>query len=231
MKNLTTTLRSVYLCFFILILNSCSKDLKIVPFENNLNRSEITNKILSDSNFYQLVYVYLTESQKIMNDTNDVDVIQNGNVAMQHALTNFFLHNPAFITSNDEDRKFIMKSISDSFKVKSPYIKHPNGQIQALVEKINLKNISQDRYRPYSNVSSSVIVQQINAEDIIGCAINAIASGIAGYGELFKDIRSIIRSGVSMGLAIDLTLDLVRNASPWWKVSSVVITFAACLYF
>lgn len=220
-------------CLFLILLifNSCSKKTEMILLENQIERSFIVNKIITDSAFHDLVYTYISESHKLMNDSNNFNLISNSNYNLQLAMTSFLIHNPEFVSINQTERLLVLQNIRDSFNSKSTFIQHPNHKIKLFIEKINTIKINERVLRIYSNNTSRNIVQQINSEDIIECAIGALANGIASYGEIFKDIRSIIRSGVSTSLAIDLTLDLIRNASPWWKVGSIVLSFGACLYF
>ncbi len=224
---ITTTL----FLFILLIFNSCSKSIEVNQITKNIARTKIVDKIVADSNFYELLYVYITESQMILKDTNNTIVIQNGNAAMNVALTNFIVNNPDFVFTSQNERLIILKSVCDSFKSNALFLQKPNNQFKVLIEKLNTINNNNKILRTYSNASNKKVVQKINAEDIIECAAGALIGGIGNYGEIYNDVRSIFRSGVSMGLAIDLTLDLIKNASPWWKVASIVLTFGSCLYF
>lgn len=217
--------------FILLIFNSCSKSLEVNQISQNVARSKIVDKIVADSNFYQLLYVYISESQMILKDTNNTIVIKNGNAAMNVALTNFLVHNQDFVFTSQNERLIILKAVCDSFKTNGLFIQKPNNQFKKLIEKLNTTNNNNKILRTYSNASNKKVVQKINAEDLIECAVSALIAGIGNYGEIYNDVRSIFRSGVSIGLAIDLTLDLIKNASPWWKVASIVLTFGSCLYF
>lgn len=57
--------------FFVILLSSCSKNSEDQQAYKTINQSEIVNKIITDSNFYQLVYIYISESDKIYSDTNN----------------------------------------------------------------------------------------------------------------------------------------------------------------
>ena len=81
------------------------------------------------------------------------------------------------------------------------------------------------------HLTTPIIAQKLNKEDILECAVAALAGVIGSYGDTINDVRKILRSGISMSLAIDLSLNLIQNASPWWKVGSIALSFAACLYF
>jgi protein involved in sex pheromone biosynthesis len=216
--------------FTVLLLSSCSKKEEQQVYQTT-NQSEIVNKIITDSNFYQLIYTYVSESDKIYSDTNNVDIIQQSNKKLNVALSRFLSHNRSFVFSSQDERMMILKSVADSFMVKSQFMNHPNDQVVELIEKLNTTKISKSEIRTYSNASSSIIVQRVSREDVLGCAVAALAGVIGSYGDTINDVRKILRSGISMSLAIDLALDLIQNASPWWKVGSIVLSFAGCLYF
>jgi hypothetical protein len=216
--------------FTVLLLSSCSKKEEQQVYQTT-NQSEIVNKIITDSNFYQLIYTYVSESDKIYSDTNNVDIIQQSNKKLNVALSRFLSHNRSFVFSSQDERMMILKSVADSFMVKSKFMNHPNDQVVGLIEKLNTTIISKSEIRTYSNASSSIKVQRVSREDVLGCAVAALAGVIGSYGDTINDVRKILRSGISMSLAIDLALDLIQNASPWWKVGSIVLSFAGCLYF
>jgi hypothetical protein len=216
--------------FTVLLLSSCSKKEEQQVYQTT-NQSEIVNKIITDSNFYQLIYTYVSESDKIYSDTNNVDIIQQSNKKLNVALSRFLSHNRSFVFSSQDERMMILKSVADSFMVKSQFMNHPNDQVVELIEKLNTTKISKSEIRTYSNASSSIKVQRVSREDVLGCAVAALAGVIGSYGDTINDVRKILRSGISMSLAIDLALDLIQNASPWWKVGSIVLSFAGCLYF
>jgi MFS-type transporter involved in bile tolerance (Atg22 family) len=125
----------------------------------------------------------------------------------------------------------ILKSVTDSFKLKSEFMSHPNNQVVELIEKLNTNKISNKEIRTYSNSTSAIKSQKLNRDDVIGCAIAALAGVIGSYGDTINDVRKILTSGISIRLAIDLSLDLIQNASPWWKVGSIALSFIGCLYF
>jgi hypothetical protein len=217
--------------FTVLLVSSCSKNKEEEQVYQTTNQSEIVNKIITDSSFYELIYTYVSESDKIYADTNNVDIIQQSNGKLNVALSRFLSHNPSFVFSSQDERMMILKSVADSFMVKSQFMNHPNHQVVELIEKLNTNKISNSEIRTYSNASSSIKAQRVSREDVLGCAVGALAGVISSYGDTINDVRKILRSGISMSLAIDLALDLIQNASPWWKVGSIALSFAGCLYF
>jgi hypothetical protein len=216
--------------FTLLLFSSCSKNNE-EQIIYQTNQSEIVNKIITDSNFYELIYTYISESDKIYSDTNNVDIIQHSNKKLSHALLQFLTHNPSFVLLGQVERMMILKSVTDSFKLKSQFMNHPNDQLVNLIEKLNTNKMSNKEIRTYSNSYSSVIAQKLNKDDVIECAVGALFGIISGYTDTINDIRKLLRSGMSMSLVIDLSLNLIENASPWWKVGSIALSFAACLYF
>jgi hypothetical protein len=217
--------------FTVLLFSSCSKNIEEQQVYQTTNKSEIVNKIITDSNFYQLIYTYVSESDKIYSDTNNVDIIQQSNKKLNLALSRFLTHNPSFVLLSQGERMMILKSVADSFKLKSQFMNHPNDQVVKLIEKLNTNKMSNKEIRTYSNSYSSIIAQKLNKEDILECAVGALFGIISGYTDTINDIRKLLRSGMSMSLVIDLSLNLIENASPWWKVGSIALSFAACLYF
>jgi hypothetical protein len=216
--------------FTLLLFSSCSKNNE-EQIIYQTNQSEIVNKIITDSNFYELIYTYISESDKIYSDTNNVDIIQQSNKKLNLALSQFLTHNPSFVLLGQGERMMILKSVTDSFKLKSQFMNHPNDQLVNLIEKLNTNKMSNKEIRTYSNSYSSVIAQKLNKEDVLECAVGALFGIISGYTDTINDIRKLLRSGMSMSLVIDLSLNLIENASPWWKVGSIALSFAACLYF
>jgi hypothetical protein len=217
--------------FTLFLFTSCSKNIELQQDYKTTNKSEIVNKIITDSNFYQLIYTYISESDKIYSDTNNVDIIQQSNKKLNLALSQFLTHNPSFVLLSQGERMMILKSVTDSFKLKSQFMIHPNDQLVNLIEKLNTNKMSNKEIRTYSNSYSSVIAQKLNKEDVLECAVGALFGIISGYTDTINDIRKLLRSGMSMSLVIDLSLNLIENASPWWKVGSIALSFAACLYF
>jgi hypothetical protein len=216
--------------FTLLLFSSCSKNNE-EQIIYQTNQSEIVNKIITDSNFYQLIYTYISESDKIYSDTNNVDIIQQSNKKLSHVLSQFLIHNASFVLLGQGERMMILKSVTDSFKLKSQFMNHPNDQVVSLIEKLKIKKMSNKEIRTYSNGYSSIIAQKLNKEDVLECAVGALFGIISGYTDTINDIRKLLRSGMSMSLVIDLSLNLIENASPWWKVGSIALSFAACLYF
>ena len=217
--------------FFVILLSSCSKNSEDQQVYKTMNQSEIVNRIITDSNFYQLVYIYISESDKIYSDTNNVDVINQSNEKLNLALSRFFIHNPSFVMASQDERMMILKAVTDSFKLKSQFMSRPNDQVVALIEKLNTNKLSNKEIRTYSNSTSAIKSQKLNRDDVIGCAIAALAGVIGSYGDTINDVRKILTSGISIRLAIDLSLDLIQSASPWWKVGSIALSFVGCLYF
>jgi len=217
--------------FTLLLFSSCSKNNEEKLIYQTTNQSNIVNKIITDSNFYQLIYTYVSESDKIYSDTNNVDIIKQSNKKLNLALSRFLTHNPSFVLLSQGERMVILKSVADSFKLKSQFMIHPNDQVVKLIEKLNTNKMSNKEIRTYSNSYSSIIAQKLNKEDILECAVGALFGIISGYTDTINDIRKLLRSGMSMSLLIDLSLNLIENASPWWKVGSIALSFAACLYF
>jgi hypothetical protein len=216
--------------FTLMLFSSCSKNNE-EQIIYQTNQSEIVNKIITDSNFYQLIYTYISESDKIYSDTNNVDIIQQSNKKLSHVLSQFLIHNASFVLLGQGERMMILKSVTDSFKLKSQFMNHPNDQVVSLIEKLKIKKMSNKEIRTYSNGYSSIIAQKLNKEDVLECAVGALFGIISGYTDTINDIRKLLRSGMSMSLVIDLSLNLIENASPWWKVGSIALSFAACLYF
>lgn len=215
----------------VLLVSSCSKNTEEQQVYKTINQSEIVNKIITDSNFYQLIYIYISESDKIYSDTNNIEVIQQSNKKLNLALSRFLTHNPSFVLASQDERMMILKAVTDSFKLKLQFMSRSNDQVVALIEKLNTNKMSNKEIRTYSNSYSSIIAQKLNKEDILECAVSALFGIVSSYTDTINDIRKLLRSGMSMSLVIDLSLNLIENASPWWKVGSIALSFAACLYF
>jgi hypothetical protein len=158
-------------------------------------------------------------------------MIEESNKKLNLALSHFLIHNQSFVFASQDERMMILKSVTDSFKLKSQFMNHPNDQVKNLIEKLNTNEISNKNIRTYSNSTNAIISQKLNAEDVVGCAVAALSGVLGSYGDTINDVRKLFRSGISMRLAIDLSLDLIQSASPWWKVGSIALSFAACLYF
>jgi len=231
MQNKFKALSLALSLFILLFISSCSKNKEEQLVHQTMNQSEIVNKIITDSNFYQLIYTYISESDKIQTDTTNVAMIEESNKKMNLALSRFLIHNPSFVFAGQDERMMILKTVTDSFKLKSQFMNHPNDKIIKLIEKLNTNEISNKNIRTYSNSTNAIKSQKLNAEDVVGCAVAALAGVLGSYGDTINDVRKILRSGISMRLAIDLSLDLIQSASPWWKVGSIALSFAACLYF
>jgi hypothetical protein len=104
MQNKFKALFLVVSLFFVILVSSCSKNNENQQVYKTINQSEVVNKIITDSNFYQLVYIYISESDKIYSDTNNIDVINQSNKKLNLALSRFFIHNPSFVLASQDER-------------------------------------------------------------------------------------------------------------------------------
>ena len=46
---------------------------------------------------------------------------------------------------------------------------------------------------------------------------------------MIEDVAYLITQGFSGTALINSAIDLIKNASPWWKVASIIIGFGGCL--
>jgi hypothetical protein len=73
-------------------------------------------------------------------------------------------------------------------------------------------------------------VLRISDDEIIDCAIQTALAALGGYGEALNDIGILLRGGISTKLLINMGIDILKKASPWWKVATIVLTFTVCIY-
>ncbi len=82
-----------------------------------------------------------------------------------------------------------------------------------------------------SNNSEMFEIKQLTLTTnyVIGCALAAIGGALLSYGDAINDIQYIITQGFTGVALLNAALDILKNASPWWKVAGIALGFGGCL--
>jgi hypothetical protein len=228
-KNYWKSLLGIIFIFFTICIIACSKN---IPIENHpstvVEYQKIADSIIKDSSFKILIADFIIESDKLSSTVATNNTVVSSNELLFKSIALFIIQNKQLHQLNKSTLKNIYKYIIDSSCSQSYLLNHKLAQENIL----SIKSVIHQENRSTFNVNSDQnSAQRINQDDLLNCAITAAIGALSSYGEAINDIGILIRGGSPIGLLLDMSIDILKNASPWWKVSSVVLTFSACLYF
>jgi hypothetical protein len=233
MKNKSKILHYVYLLMLSgTLLTACSKESTLVePNMANGNTAvtieSIADNILTDSLFVNLVRDFDNEAKKIQLLNSDSQLVISSNELLMNSIVTFFINQRDYKNLNSVDKLKALNYISESVQSKTYLAAHPN--IISLYKKDNSATIG-DRIFSNANMDENKKVLRISDEEIIDCAIQTALAALGGYGEALNDIGILLRGGISTKLLINMGIDILKKASPWWKVATIVLTFTVCIY-
>lgn len=233
MKNKSKILHYVYLLMLTgTLLAACSKE--STTAEPNLalnnkvvNIESIADNILTDSLFVNLVRDFDNEAKKIQLLNSDSQLVINSNEVLMKSLVTFFINQRDYKNLNSVDKLKALNYISESVKSKTYLEQHPT--IISLYKK-DLNSSIENRIFSNSIMDENKKTMRISDEEIIDCAIQTALAALSGYGEALDDIGILLRGGLSGKLLINMGMDILKKASPWWKVATIVLTFTVCIY-
>ena len=233
MKNKSKVLHYVYLLMLTgTLLAACSKE--STTAETNLavnnkvvNIESIADNILTDSLFVNLVRDFDNEAKKVQSLKLDSQLVINSNELLMKSIVTFFINQRDYKNLNSVDKLKALNYMSESVKSKTYLAAHPN--IISLYKK-DLSSNLENRIFSNSMISENKKTMRISDEEIIDCAIQTALAALSGYGEALDDIGILLRGGLSGTLLINMGMDILKKASPWWKVATIVLTFTVCIY-
>ena len=233
MKNKSKVLHYVYLLMLTgTLLAACSKE--STNAETNLavnnkvvNIESIADNILTDSLFVNLVRDFDSEAKKVQSLKLDSQLVINSNELLMKSIVTFFINQRDYKNLNSVDKLKALNYMSESVKSKTYLAAHPN--IISLYKK-DLSSNLENRIFSNSMISENKKTMRISDEEIIDCAIQTALAALSGYGEALDDIGILLRGGLSGTLLINMGMDILKKASPWWKVATIVLTFTVCIY-
>jgi len=233
MKNKSKILHYVYLLMLTgTLLAACSKE--STTAEPNLalnnkvvNIESIADNILTDSLFVNLVRDFDNEAKKIQLLSSDSQLVISSNEVLMKSIITFFINQRDYKNLNSVDKLKALNYISESVKSKTYLEQHPT--IISLYKK-DLNSSIENRIFSNSNIDENKKVLRISDDEIIDCAIQTALAALSGYGEALDDIGILLRGGLSGKLLINMGMDILKKASPWWKVATIVLTFTVCIY-
>lgn len=233
MKNKSKIMHYVYLLMLTgTLLTACSKESTLVePNLANGNTAvtieSIADNILTDSLFVNLVRDFDNEAKKVQTLKLDSQLVINSNELLMKSMLTFFTNQKDYKNLNSVNKLKVLNYISESVKSKTYLEQHPD--IISLYKKDLIANL-ENRIFSNSMISENKKTMRISDEEIIDCAIQTALAALSGYGEALDDIGILLRGGLNGTLLINMGMDILKKASPWWKVATIVLTFTLCIY-
>ncbi len=233
MKNKSKIMHYVYLLMLTgTLLAACSKEsttaVTNLAVNNKLvNIESIADNILTDSLFVNLVRNFDSEAKKVQTLKLDSQLVINSNELLMKSMLTFFTNQKDYKNLNSVNKLKVLNYISESVKSKTYLEQHPD--IISLYKKDLIANL-ENRIFSNSMISENKKTMRISDEEIIDCAIQTALAALSGYGEALDDIGTLLRGGLNGTLLINMGMDILKKASPWWKVATIVLTFTLCIY-
>jgi hypothetical protein len=233
MKNKSKIMHYVYLLMLTgTLLAACSKEsttaVTNLAVNNKLvNIESIADNILTDSLFVNLVRNFDSEAKKVQTLKLDSQLVINSNELLMKSMLTFFTNQKDYKNLNSVNKLKVLNYISESVKSKTYLEQHPD--IISLYKKDLIANL-ENRIFSNSMISENKKTMRISDEEIIDCAIQTALAALSGYGEALDDIGILLRGGLNGTLLINMGMDILKKASPWWKVATIVLTFTLCIY-
>ena len=239
---------STVIAIVILFAYSCNKQNSATNINNNLDVATYAKGLMTDTNFVNLLtnfalnsssmqkQVYYDNTQKGGVGTyNEAKAIEANNMITK-CIATYSSQNVGFFMLTSTNRDKILLFIADS--INSASFRSSNQQLVSKLLSANsylANNLNSSIFITKSTnsiVSNSMVVkdEQLSSQLLIGCAATALLGALGSYGDAINDIKYIITQGWSGAALVDAAISIIGNASPWWKVASIVLTFGACVY-
>lgn len=228
---------------FVLTLSfcSCKKGFKSSDSEpwGKEKISYFSNKLINDSLFQNFIIASsrnsLLQAKLIGSSVNTrlatLDSSQVYDAGAEVLTTIAFLEvgQPDFMQLPIAQRNQVMNAIRDSLSSVSyrsnypsnPLILYELSTVPHLIEIGELAVLKQQAFA-ISNISST---------EFWSCTVFLGIGTLAEYGSILSDLRWLIQNGNGAWSAVfSLARQLIKNAVPWYKVASLALTYAGCLY-
>lgn len=199
-----------------------------------LNVELYANSLMSDSNFLH----FLENSSEALIKFNH-DASSNKLFAQIHhqeflnSIANFASTNPNFFMLSLKNRESVfeyMQKYISNFMIRD-FEMGLNVPFYTINNKLVILLKNESGIKVHSNSSEIFEKRQLRLTTnyIIGCALAAIGGALLSYGDAINDIQFIITQGWT-GIALaNAAIDILKNASPWWKVAGIALGFGGCL--
>ena len=223
---------SVFVSFLLLtgialLFNACTKNNINTPETSPVNHIQTAAvSILSDSLFTNLVSDFINESILVKENSGDTAIIALSNERLAIRIIQFATSQKEFSQLNSLDRYKVLHYIADSTKSKTYLLNNPD--IQTNIN--NIRIMSNTSAYKSNGLSGHPVILKLTNEEIINCFIDTTINALGYYGEALSEIISLSRGGTTGGLLVKMGYDILKNASPWWKIGSIVLQFSNCLY-
>ena len=184
---------------------------------------QAAESILEDSLFTNLILDFMNESIILNENKNDTSLIRISNERIAASLINFVINQKNYSKLNQLERNKVLKFIIDSTKSKTYLLNNP--AIQTNINIISNRSLIQS-----NNLNGSPVSLKLTNDEIINCFLDTAINALGFYGEALAEITGMVKGGASNSAIIRLGLDILKNASPWWKVGAIVFQFSNCIY-
>jgi hypothetical protein len=222
------------LCFGLIF--SCKKVNSTHHQDVNIgfNVELYSNSLMSDSNFFNFLEntsIALIKF-KLVVSTSEISA-QIHHTEFLNSIANFASTNPSFFMLNIKNRESVFEYLQmyiSNFMIRD-FEMGLNLPLYTINNKLRILFKNETRIKVYS--SNSEIFEKrslkLTTNYIIGCALAAIGGALLSYGDAINDIQFIITQGWT-GIALaNAAIDILKNASPWWKVAGIALGFGGCL--
>jgi len=229
----------------IIYLSACSKHLEKNDISSpNTNIKESAEELMIDDTFISLVKTFSIETAHLNDlginnykDYNQIDSINKAKIidinnSLSNGLIYFLLQHENFVNQSKIDKMKILQFIKDSISSESYRNKHIEQSSKLML--LNNTILNSTELASTGNLKTLEIKlrnnsNQVSATVVIGCAIGSLMNFVEGYQSVIKDIAYIITQGFTGMALFNMSVDIIKNASPWWKVASILISFGACI--
>jgi hypothetical protein len=230
-----------------LIISGCKKSATVENDINvNLDVASYSSKLMTTPEFADFVKVYTINLSRLKSlafantavqanlSTQDSALAKSYNANILGALSIFMSTNKTFFSLSQENMKKVTDFITTSLA--SPDYRRDNP---AVVEKLltvedavetELDNSHSGTIKVQENSTVIKKTNKVSSELIIGCAIGTLCGAALAYESAINEIRGLFGQGWSWGGIVSIALDILQNASPWWKVGVIAVAFGACVY-
>jgi hypothetical protein len=150
-----------------------------------------------------------------------------------NSIANFASTNPNFFMLSLKNRESVfeyMQKYISNFMIRD-FEMGLNVPFYTINNKLVILLKNESGIKVHSNSSEIFEKRQLKLTTnyIIGCALAAIGGALLSYGDAINDIQFIITQGWT-GIALaNAAIDILKNASPWWKVAGIALGFGGCL--
>ena len=230
-----------------LIIAGCKKSAIVENDINvNLNVASYSSKLMTSPDFADFVKVYTINLSKLKSlafantavqtnlSSQDSALAKSYNANILGALSIFMSNNKTFFSLSQENMKKVTDFITSSL-TSADYRRDNPTVVERLltVEDAVETELENSRSGSKKVTENSTIIKnnyKISSNLIIGCAIGTLCGAALAYESAINEIIGLFGQGWSWSGILSISLDILQNASPWWKVGVIAVAFGACVY-